>query len=227
MQSSPALGDTVSNSVSFSGLAAESAGGVALKPLCFFILGATGRTGLPFSVTIARAWSLRNELCPKRVEAACGVASHPHLRTFTGALHDADKITTALRESAPDVVYVMLASEKAPHTAVSLGTHNVLRALETLRGLVRAQIRRNAAHKYRRLGPRPDSSLRHQFFRSHVRPCAHHVVLVESQCRLQQAIDRGKGSERCRTCSANPGPAGDTYQRQEAKRLPIGGGQVL
>ena len=135
MQSSPALGDTVSNSVSFSALASESLDGVAPKPLSFFLLGATGRTGLPFlSLSLARGHSVTIYVrSVSKLPAA--VASHPHLRTFTGALHEADKITLAVRESAPDVVYVMLASEKAPHTAVSMGSHNVLRALETLRDL--------------------------------------------------------------------------------------------
>ena len=133
MQSSPALGDTAFNSVSFSALAAESLDGVAPKPLNFLLLGATGRTGLTFlSLSLARGHSV--SIYVRSVsKLPASVASHPHLRTFTGALHEAEKITLALREAAPDVVYVMLASEKAPHTAVSLGTHNVLRALEKLR----------------------------------------------------------------------------------------------
>ena len=135
MQSSPALGDTASNSVSFSALASEAMDGVAPKPLSFFLLGATGRTGLPFlSQSLARGHFVTIYVrSVSKLPAA--VASHPHLRTFTGALHDADKIALALRASAPDVVYIMLASERAPHTAVSMGTHNVLRALERLRDL--------------------------------------------------------------------------------------------
>ena len=135
MQSSPALGDTASNSVAFSALASKALDGVAPKPLSFFLLGATGRTGLPFlSLSLARGHSVTIYVrsVSKLPEA---VASHPHLRTFTGALHEVEKITLAVREATPDVVYVMLASEKAPHTAVSMGTHHVLRALETLRDL--------------------------------------------------------------------------------------------
>ena len=130
MQSSPALGDMASDSVSFSALAAKSLNGVAPRPLSFFLLGATGRTGLPFlSLSLARGHSVTIYVrSVSKLSAA--VASHPQLRTFTGALHEAEKITLALREAAPDVVYIMLASEKAPHTAVSMGTHNVLRALD-------------------------------------------------------------------------------------------------
>ena len=109
MRSSPALGDTVSNSVSFSALASEAMDGVAPKPLSFFLLGATGRTGLPFlSQSLARGHFVTIYVrSVSKLPAA--VASHPHLRTFTGALHDADKIALALRASAPDVVYIMLA----------------------------------------------------------------------------------------------------------------------
>ena len=46
------------------------------------------------------------------------MVSHPHLRAFTGELHEADKVALAMRAAKPDVVYVMLASETAPHTAV-------------------------------------------------------------------------------------------------------------
>ena len=133
MHSSPALGDTVFNLVSFSALAAEALDDVAPKPLNFFLLGATGRTGLRFlSQSLARGHSVTIYFrSVSKLPAA--VASHPRLRTFIGALHEAERLTLAVREAAPDVVYVMLASEKAPHTAVSMGTHHVLRALEQLR----------------------------------------------------------------------------------------------
>jgi hypothetical protein len=61
------------------------------------------------------------------------VASHPRLRAFTGELHEADKVAQAVREAKPDVVYVMLASEAAPYTAVSTGSHSALLALSRLK----------------------------------------------------------------------------------------------
>ena len=133
MQLSPALGDTAAYPVSLSAVAAEPLDGVAPRPLSFFLLGATGRTGLLFlSQALARGHFVtiyvRNA---SKLPAA--VVSHPHLRTFSGALHEADKITLALRASAPDVVFIMLASERAPHTAVSMGTHSMLLALQEFR----------------------------------------------------------------------------------------------
>ncbi len=122
MQSSPALGDMASDSVLFSALAAKSLNGVAPRPLSFFLLGATGRTGLPFlSLSLARGHSVTIYVrSVSKLSAA--VASHPHLRTFTGALHEAEKITLALREAAPDVVYIMLASERSRQTVASFDT---------------------------------------------------------------------------------------------------------
>lgn len=135
MQLSPALGDTAAHPVSLSAVAAKPLDGVAPRPLSFFLLGATGRTGLLFlSQALARGHFvtiyIRNA---SKLPAA--VVSHPHLRTFSGALHEADKITLALRASAPDAVFIMLASERAPHTAVSMGTHSMLLALQEVRDL--------------------------------------------------------------------------------------------
>jgi NAD(P)H-binding len=61
------------------------------------------------------------------------LASHPRLHTFTGKLHEADKMARALAEANPDVVFVMLASESAPYTAVSTGTHSALRAIAAVK----------------------------------------------------------------------------------------------
>ena len=222
MQSSPALGDTASNAVSFSALASEALDGVAPKPLSFFLLGATGRTGLPFlSLSLARGHSVTIYVrsVSKLPEA---VASHPHLHTFTGALHEAEKITLAVQEAAPDVVYIMLASEKAPYTAVSMGTLHTLRALEALRDL--SALRSGAMPLITiaawGLGPTAAyvTSFSAQMF---VRVL---TTLFWSKARAD--FDKQlKGSERCRTRSANPYPTGDTYQRQKTKRLPVGGGK--
>ena len=135
MKSSPAPSDTARHPVLLSGVAAESLDGVAPKPLNFFVLGATGRTGLPFLSHLLARGHFGTIYVRNISKLPSNVAWHPHLRTFTGALHQADKITLALRAATPDVVYIMLTSEKAPHTAVSVGTHSVLLALEELRDL--------------------------------------------------------------------------------------------
>jgi hypothetical protein len=120
---------------SLSATAAEPLIGVASTPLSFFVLGATGRTGLPFlSQALARGHFVT--IYARNVsKLPAVVVSHPHLRAFTGELHEADKVALAIRAAKPDVVYVMLASETAPHTAVSTGTHNALLALGELRAV--------------------------------------------------------------------------------------------
>lgn len=112
--------------------AAESVASVTASPRSFFLLGATGRTGLPFlEQALARGHAVTVFVrSPTKLPAA--VASHPRLRTFTGALDEAAKVTQAMRETKPDVVYAMLASDPAPHTAVSTGTHSALLALREL-----------------------------------------------------------------------------------------------
>lgn len=61
------------------------------------------------------------------------LASHPRLRTFTGELHEADKMARAMGEANPDVVFSMLASETAPYTAVSTGTHSALQTIAAVK----------------------------------------------------------------------------------------------
>ena len=117
---------------SLSATAAEPITDVAARPLRFFLLGATGRTGLSFlSQALARGHSV-TIFVRSTSKLAAVVASHPRLRAFTGELHEADKVAQAMREAKPDVVYVLLASEAAPHTAVSTGTHSALLALREL-----------------------------------------------------------------------------------------------
>jgi hypothetical protein len=105
----------------------------AAMPFRFFLLGATGRTGLPFlGQALARGHFVtifvRNV---SKVPAA--LASHPRLRIFTGELQEADKMARAMGEARPDAVFVMLASESAPYTAVSTGTHSALQAIAAVK----------------------------------------------------------------------------------------------
>ena len=69
------------------------------------------------------------------------LVTDPCLRPFTGELHEADKVALAIRAAKPDVVYVMLASETAPHTAVSTGTRNTRLALGELRAVAAVEPR--------------------------------------------------------------------------------------
>jgi putative NADH-flavin reductase len=117
---------------SLSATAAEPLAGVASTPLSFFLLGATGRTGLPFLSQSLERGHLVTIYVRNVSKLPTVVVSHPNLRAFTGELHEADKVAQAIRAAKPDVVYVMLASETAPHTAVSTGTHSALLALREL-----------------------------------------------------------------------------------------------
>ena len=116
-----------------SAMAAESMIDPTATPFRFFLLGATGRTGLPFLAQALARGHFVTIFVRNVSKLPVALASHPRLRTFTGELHEADKMAQAMGEANPDVVYAMLASEAAPHTAVSTGTHSALLALRELK----------------------------------------------------------------------------------------------
>jgi putative NADH-flavin reductase len=100
--------------------------------LRFFVLGATGRTGSLFaSQCLARGHSVTAFVRdPTRLPAE--VLSHRALQIVSGELSDVDAIAHSLRPTRHDVFVCMLASESPPYTAVSTGTHSLLRAVETI-----------------------------------------------------------------------------------------------
>jgi hypothetical protein len=114
---------------------AELMTALAAVPLRFFLLGATGRTGLPFLEQALARGHFVTIFARNVSKLPAALASHPHLRTFTGELHAADKMAQAMGAANPDVVCVMLASEAAPYTAVSTGTHGALLALRQLKAV--------------------------------------------------------------------------------------------
>jgi hypothetical protein len=113
----------------------ESMIALAAVPLRFFLLGATGRTGLPFLEQALARGHFVTIFVRSVSKLPAALASHPRLRSFTGELHEADKMAQAIGAANPDVVCVMLASEAAPHTAVSTGTHSALLALRELKAV--------------------------------------------------------------------------------------------
>jgi hypothetical protein len=114
-------------------MAAESMMNRTAKPFRFFLLGATGRTGLPFLAQALARGHVVTIFVRDVSKLPVALASHPRLRTFTGELHEADKMARAMSQANPDVVFIMLASETAPHTAVSTGTHSALQAITTVK----------------------------------------------------------------------------------------------
>jgi hypothetical protein len=114
-------------------MAAESMTNPTAMPSRFFLLGATGRTGLPFLAQALARGHFVTIFVRNVSKLPAALASHPRLRAFTGELHEADKMARAMGEANPDAVFVMLASETAPHTAVSTGTHSALLAIAAIK----------------------------------------------------------------------------------------------
>jgi hypothetical protein len=89
--------DVAIDPFSLSATAAESLTGVASAPLSFFLLGATGRTGLPFLLQALARGHFVTIYVRNVSKLPTVVVSHPHLRAFTGELHEADKVVLAIR----------------------------------------------------------------------------------------------------------------------------------
>ncbi len=102
-------------------------------PFRFFLLGATGRTGLLFLAQALSRGHFVTIFVRDVSKLPVALASHPRLRTLTGELHEADKMARAMGEANPDVAFFMLASETAPYTAVSTGTYSVLQAIAAVK----------------------------------------------------------------------------------------------
>ena len=103
---------------------------VTSTPLRFFLLGATGRTGQPFlSQALERGHDV-TVYVRSASKLPASLQSHPRLHTYTGELDNTNAVAQALHSSQPHVIYAMLASDPAPHTAISTGTHSTLEALK-------------------------------------------------------------------------------------------------
>jgi hypothetical protein len=109
---------------------AESMMNPTAIPLRFFLLGATGRTGLPFLAQALARGHFVTIFVHDVSKLPVALASHPRLRTFTGELHEADKMARAMGEANPDVVFAMLASETAPYTGLQVGLQHFCHSVE-------------------------------------------------------------------------------------------------
>ena len=102
-------------------------------PLSFVLLGATGRTGLPFMrQALARGHRVTG-FTRSMSKIPAELISHPNLTAVEVELDQADKIAAAIANAKPDVVYTMLASDPAPHTALSMGNRAAHSALRSMR----------------------------------------------------------------------------------------------
>ena len=100
-------------------MAAESRINPTAIPFRFFLLGATGRTGLLFLAQALAHGHFVTSFVRNVPKLPVALVSHPRLRTFSGELHEVDKMARAMGEANPDVVFVMLASEQMFRWTVS------------------------------------------------------------------------------------------------------------
>ncbi len=117
----------------FSVIAKQPLTGLAERPLRLFVLGATGRTGLPFVAQALARGHLVTALVRRESRVPDHIRAHPCLSLLVGDIRDSKVIASGWGEQPPDVVVTMLSSENAPHTAVSNGTRGVLEALRASR----------------------------------------------------------------------------------------------
>ena len=116
----------------------------ASSSLSFVLFGATGRTGLPFMhQALARGHRVTAfTRSAKKVPAE--LAMSPNLTTVEVELEQSDTIAAAVAKAKPDVVYVTLASDPSPHTALSTGSraaHNALRLMRDTATLTAAPLK--------------------------------------------------------------------------------------
>ena len=103
------------------------------SPLSFVLFGATGRTGIPFMrQALARGHRI-TAFTRSASRIPTDLAGNANLTAVELELGQSDKIEEAMAKARPDVVYVMLASDPAPHTAISTGTRAALQALRSMR----------------------------------------------------------------------------------------------
>lgn len=128
-----AISYSYSTSLSTSSTMSTAAIVPTATPLSFVLFGATGRTGLPFMhQALARGHRI-TAFSRSANKVPVELAANPNLTTVEVELDQSDKITAAMAAARPDVVYVMLASDPSPHTAVSTGTRSALTALRSMR----------------------------------------------------------------------------------------------
>jgi hypothetical protein len=112
-----------------SATAAQPSNGHARRALRIFVLGATGRTGAPFVVQALARGHTVSALVRDQARLPAGAASNPSMHVARGDLGDAGAIARSWTDGPPDIVVLMLSSERPPHKAVSTGTSSLLEAL--------------------------------------------------------------------------------------------------
>lgn len=94
-----------------------------------FFLGATGRTGRRFLSDALGRGHIVTTYVRDATRLPAAISTHPNLAVFTGGPDETDLLAKAIESSCADAVFLMLASERRPYTAVSTGTLTTLQAL--------------------------------------------------------------------------------------------------
>jgi len=106
-----------------------SKGRVAQRPLRFFILGATGRSGSRLVASALQQGHLVSAVVRNEARVAREWRNLKSLEIIVGDVADAATIECSWAGQAPDALFCMLSSEQKPHDAVSTGTRAVIDAL--------------------------------------------------------------------------------------------------
>jgi len=101
--------------------------------LSFLLLGATGRTGLPFlEYSLGRGHRV-TAYVRNRSKVPPALLANANLNVIEGKNEDQGKLEEAVFSAKPDVVYTMLASDPKPHNGISTGTLGTINALRSWR----------------------------------------------------------------------------------------------
>ncbi|KAL6041852.1 hypothetical protein QOT17_024743 [Balamuthia mandrillaris] len=106
----------------------EAGGGMSL-----FLLGLTGRTGLPFARRALERGHRLTAVVRSKGRVPSELSSNPLLTCVEASIDDPDMsqptINAAFARARPDVIVTMLASDPKPHTGLSNGARAVVEAL--------------------------------------------------------------------------------------------------
>ncbi|KAL6059378.1 putative NADH-flavin reductase [Balamuthia mandrillaris] len=110
----------------------EAAGGMSM-----FLLGLTGRTGLPFARRALERGHRVTAVVRNKGRVPSELSSNPLLTCVEASIDDPDMsqpaINAAFARAQPDVIVTMLASDPKPHTGLSNGARAVVEALRANR----------------------------------------------------------------------------------------------
>jgi hypothetical protein len=100
------------------------------RPLSFFVLGGSGRTGVLFLKDALERGHRVTALMRDPSKLSAELRAYPQLTLVQAQLHETDKFAAALQAQPPNVLVSMLASDPKPHDGLSKGTRSLIEALK-------------------------------------------------------------------------------------------------